>query len=72
MTSEVAKLLSGYTEAMPASTTMIYDKINIEIKKNFKWDKLPDCPTCGKGNENIEPVSLEELISIAKQGMAVK
>lgn len=72
MTSEVAKLLSGYTEAMPASTTMIYDKINIEIKKNFKWDKLPDCPTCGKGNENIEPVSLEELISIAKQGTAVQ
>ncbi|MGQ3479718.1 HesA/MoeB/ThiF family protein [Paenibacillus sp. TY11] len=69
ISAEVVKLLSGYTQSMLPSTAHIYDTTEMQITKTDRWFKVSECPTCGKNHSGIEPVDLEELILIAKQGI---
>ncbi|RDI45582.1 HesA/MoeB/ThiF family protein [Falsibacillus pallidus] len=66
--SEAAKIISGHEASMPASTSHIFNTKTIEITKEHKWDKLPECPTCGNnGSHSVEPVDIEQLLSISKE-----
>ncbi|MCX7569254.1 ThiF family adenylyltransferase [Tumebacillus sp. DT12] len=72
ISTEVSKHFAGYASPMPPSSSVELDLITMELKHSGPWQRYAECPTCGEARharEDIEPVELDALITIAKERM---
>ncbi|WP_232698191.1 HesA/MoeB/ThiF family protein [Brevibacillus daliensis] len=72
--SEVANTLLGVMKPLEQGTTVTFFPGNYESFQMHAWQRVKECPTCGgrsDKNRLEEPVDIEEIITIAKQGMTV-
>lgn len=68
LSKEITNHLLELTDNNKISSTLEFDTLTYSTSLNMNWDKLDDCPTCGcKSPNGNEPVSIEEIINIAKK-----
>ncbi|MGD6965321.1 HesA/MoeB/ThiF family protein [Rossellomorea vietnamensis] len=68
LSNEAANILCNFIQKEDFSITTEYSSLSLEKAATSKWHKINNCPTCSHiGLDRVEPVELDNLISIAKE-----